>query len=996
MRNSHSRSVRTAFLFLVLLAGTLWVHTVQADWPQNNTNVAKWWQFPDPSTNGFDVFSGPQPGNPTAPGQPVILADDFLCTRSGPISDVHIWASWLGLTAATNLPPIPITLGIWTDVPALTNGGVVLPSHPGQLLWSQAFGPGQYAVRPYMSSPNGEQFWNPDPAPQGVVLGRDFIIWQYNFYPTNPFVQQQGTVYWLSVAADVGGQPNPPWFGWKTTATNHWGDDAVFGHLDASGNALGDWQELVDPRTLGTAAPRSLDFAFVLTTPEIITNPPPPPPPPIKWIQYPNLFGGYDIDATVPYVVADDFLCTNVSTITNIQIWSSFYENLQDTNLTFVLGIWSDSLGSAAGGFSHPANLLWTEAFRPGTYTYGAAGTGQEQFYVPATGQLTPESLVYLYSFTPQNPFCQQGSPRTPVVYWLSVYAVSPSAGNVTPFGWKTSTNHFRDDAVWGLVSGLGNPNNWHELFAPVSPVQESLDLAFLLNNGPPSPDCDQAIRPKWRQDPDTSTNGLDVLATAPEIVGDDFLCHTPGPISGITFWGSWLNDLRDTNATFVLRLWTDVPAAPGSSFSHPGQMLCESTFYSPNTVGTSLQRYNVSLAAANLQESFFKPDLGAAGFLGHDTQIWRYDFFPFEPGCWLQRGSPFGPGLTYWVTIDYLPAAGTTSSYLFGAKTARTQLLDNAVFGHLDTTNNPLGDWLELIDPRTQQSLDLSHALWNFPVHGINKDLFNNTQTTATGVQIVVAGHHTITWHYDGTPPWPLFQVSYIGGNTVLEWSGMTLPAGGTTHVGFEMAASSNPQILSMNWLSGSTLLQPPVQQGNFHWLNNGSVVVVVNNLAQLPLIFTGGHVEWFAAPVALDQMTAGGARQPLERAPLQFPPDPVLPGDAAFLPVPPAPPGATYALYIISLTATPGTPGTTDYLLVPLDSALHPQIGSASLSGNLLNLTWPAVPGRTYRLQSAADLSRPEWINWGDFPADTGEINALVPLGGNQGFYRVSLLPQ
>ena len=255
------------------------------------------------------------------------------------------------------------------------------------------------------------------------------------------------------------------------------------------------------------------------------------------------------MDATLPYVVADDFPCTNASTITNIQIWSSFLGNQADPNLTFVLAIWSDALPPAAAvpGFSRPGSLLWTETFAPGQYTSSIYGSGDERFYVPATGQLGDDTTVYLYSFTPVRPFCQQGSANNPKVYWLSVYAKPSTAGTSLQYGWKTSTNHFRDDAVWGTVVGSGYAGNWKELFSPVGTPQVSLDMAFQLINGPPSPDCDPSVRPKWVELPDTSTNGLDVLATAPNIVGDDFLCRTRGPISGITIWGSWLNDLVDT-----------------------------------------------------------------------------------------------------------------------------------------------------------------------------------------------------------------------------------------------------------------------------------------------------------------------------------------------------------------------------------------------------------------------------------------------------------------
>lgn len=225
----------------LILAGVLLlaVTPAQADWP--NTNATKWVQYPDPF-NGLDV----------SVSQPLILADDFQCTNTGPITDIHIWASWLDNNPDPNTV---ITLGIWTDVPAVPPNNPY--SHPGSLLWSQTFGPGQYAVRPWMTAQ--EPFWNPDTG----ILGYDYMIFQYNFYPANPFVQQGSAAapqtYWLSVTA---GQNTAP-FGWKTS-TNQWGDVAVYGH-----GLQGDWQRMLDPRT---QVPLSLSFALTTTN---VANPPP-------------------------------------------------------------------------------------------------------------------------------------------------------------------------------------------------------------------------------------------------------------------------------------------------------------------------------------------------------------------------------------------------------------------------------------------------------------------------------------------------------------------------------------------------------------------------------------------------------------------------------------------------------------------------------------------------------------------------------------------------
>jgi hypothetical protein len=212
------------------------------------------------------------------------------------------------------------------------------------------------------------------------------------------------------------------------------------------------------------------------------------------------------------------------------------------------------------------------------------------------------------------------------------------------------------------------------------------------------------------------------------------------------------------------------------------------------------------------------------------------------------------------------------------------------------------------------------------------------------------------------------------------------------------------------MNWMGGSpvVLLQPPVQQGNFHWLNDGTLLVLVNNIALLPLQMTAGAIEWYPGPVALDQMNATGQRTPLALARLQVPSGPCQPGAAMLLPLPRPPNGAMYELIILSFQGVSaddpaGDPGTTDYLLVPLDAALQPQIDSASalvnpvLGGNL-SLSWSAVPGRIYNIQYKSDLSSPTWMDSGagDILAWSSEMNFTLPVAGTQGFYRVYLVPQ
>jgi hypothetical protein len=179
-----------------------------------------------------------------------VLADDFLCRQTGPITDVHIWGSWL--RDAMN-PNTSFKLSIHSDVPRSATGE---PSHPGGLLWQEIFGPTQYVARPWGTA--NELFFEPN---TNEIIGSDTVVWQYNFFmPTASAFIQKGTpdkpvVYWLDVQAIV---PGPEVFGWKTSDM-HWNDDAVFGDSPDPLMPPPVWRELVSPN--GT----SLDMAFVIT-----------------------------------------------------------------------------------------------------------------------------------------------------------------------------------------------------------------------------------------------------------------------------------------------------------------------------------------------------------------------------------------------------------------------------------------------------------------------------------------------------------------------------------------------------------------------------------------------------------------------------------------------------------------------------------------------------------------------------------------------------------
>ena len=218
------------------------------------------------------------------------------------------------------------------------------------------------------------------------------------------------------------------------------------------------------------------------------------------------------------------------------------------------------------------------------------------------------------------------------------------------------------------------------------------------------------------------------------------------------------------------------------------------------------------------------------------------------------------------------------------------------------------------------------------------------------------------ITWHYDGTPPWPTFSLSDAGGNTTLTWSGQTIPVGATIHVGFDVAGASLPVILGMNWLNAGAVVGNPVQ-GCFHTWNNFNGITF-NNCLNIPgLSILSASVEFYPDVLALDLMNSNVSRFPLSSNAMAFDKSQTMPGGAMLLQVPPAPPNALYGMFTIQLADATGQWATTDYLLLPMDKAFPPLLTTVGFVGGMVNFTFSAMPGRIYHLQSSTDL-----INWGD----------------------------
>jgi len=213
---------------LLALAGAAW-----ADWDPGDGDKMHYPQLPDPF--GWDVHG-------TAPN---VLADDWQCSQTGPVTDVHIWGSWKGDD------PLGVISSIHLSIHENQLANPTAPwSHPGNLLWERDFSLGEFTVRDYGT---GQQGWL-EPLSFVTLPGDHVLFHQINIVDIQaPFTQTAGEVYWLDVSVTT--QSGLPIWGWKTSQ-DHFMDDAVYEFP----GSFEHWWPLEDPYTS-----ESLDLAFVIT-----------------------------------------------------------------------------------------------------------------------------------------------------------------------------------------------------------------------------------------------------------------------------------------------------------------------------------------------------------------------------------------------------------------------------------------------------------------------------------------------------------------------------------------------------------------------------------------------------------------------------------------------------------------------------------------------------------------------------------------------------------
>jgi hypothetical protein len=161
-------------------------------------------QLPDLTENGVDVDMYWVP-----------LADDFLCTETGPINEIVMWGSFAeDIFPLDGVGSLTFQLTIYSNIHAYE---VQTWSMPGDPLWTAILVPGDYTVEQVYDGPE----WWYDPVTGFAQAANHFRAYRYNFFFDDPFIQQLDNIYWLEIIDLPRPPPDPEkdyTFGWKNNS----------------------------------------------------------------------------------------------------------------------------------------------------------------------------------------------------------------------------------------------------------------------------------------------------------------------------------------------------------------------------------------------------------------------------------------------------------------------------------------------------------------------------------------------------------------------------------------------------------------------------------------------------------------------------------------------------------------------------------------------------------------------------------------------------------
>ena len=168
---------------------------------------------------------------------------------------------------------------------------------------------------------------------------------------------------------------------------------------------------------------------------------------------------GWDVYGAYPMVLGDDWQATETTPVKDIHFWGSWLDDNVGGINSFDITIKEDIPAGIDLPYSHPGLALWQRnvtnfcvlPFLPTTL---------EGWYDPSSGSVfsNNHSKYFQYDVDLDTPdWFYQTKDK---IYWLCITANLTDPA--TFWGWKSTTSHFNDDAVWlqSLPSTCPSPDN--------------------------------------------------------------------------------------------------------------------------------------------------------------------------------------------------------------------------------------------------------------------------------------------------------------------------------------------------------------------------------------------------------------------------------------------------------------------------------------------------------------------------------------------------------